>query len=223
MIWSSIIGVRRCHHLLVAHEVDEERRIGSELQDVEVEDIGSVDGTGEAPDVGVVHLSQVAVQVVEHDRLIQVARGEVGGERCREGDMQTLGDWIQLHGEHVGVVVVASWSEGISMPRINDGVGSLSIWAAHLGRVTPGGCRNRKKIMLQRGIFGNLLTLTSLLTIWVMPPSSTSVVLKEMRFKTQRQHVPDINPHDKLHPSLRTLPTVLAPLSILRLHWLKYK
>lgn len=99
MIWGSIIGIRRHHHLLVAHEVDVERHVDGELQDVEDEDIGSIHRGGETANVGVVHLPQVAVQLVEHNRLVQVAWGEVGGARGSEGHSQRLGERVELHGK----------------------------------------------------------------------------------------------------------------------------
>lgn len=84
MIWGSVVGVCRHHHLLVAHEVNVERHVDGELQDVEDEDIGAVDGAGKATNMGIVHLSQVAVKLVKHDRLVEVARCEVGGSRGGE-------------------------------------------------------------------------------------------------------------------------------------------
>ncbi len=105
MIWGSIVGVRRHHHLLVAHEVNVERHIDGELQDVEDEDVGSIDWAGEAANMGVIHLPQVAVQLVKHDGLVQVARGKVGGARGGEGHSQWLGKWVELHGKQGGVMV----------------------------------------------------------------------------------------------------------------------
>lgn len=106
-----IVGVRRHHHLVVAHEVDVERHVDGELQDVENEDVGAVHWGGETADVGVVHLAQVAVQLVEHDGLVQVARGEIGGAGGGEGHAQRLGERVKLHGEQGGVVVVAVGGE----------------------------------------------------------------------------------------------------------------
>lgn len=145
VIWGSVVGVRRHHHVLVAHEVDVEWHVDGELQDVEDEDVGPVDGAGKAADVGVVHLPQVAVQLVEHDGLVQITWGEVGGAGGGEGHSQRLGEWVELHGKQGGVVV-AMWGEWdlhggdrqrISMTRVHYCEGSLPVWAAHLGRVTP--------------------------------------------------------------------------------------
>lgn len=145
MIWGSIVGVRRHHHLFVSHEVNIEGHVDGELQDVEDEDIGSVDGAGEAADVGVVHFPQVTVQLVEHDGLVQVAWGEVGGARGVEGHSQRLGERVELHGEQGVMVTVGSERDlhrgdrqGIPVTRVHHCIRSLPVWGAHLGRVTPG-------------------------------------------------------------------------------------
>lgn len=105
VIWGTVIGVCRHHHILVAHEVDVERHVDGEFQDVKDEDVGSVDGAGEAANVGVVHLSQVTVQLVKHDGLIQVTRSEVGSARSSEGHSQRLGEWVELHGKQGSMMV----------------------------------------------------------------------------------------------------------------------
>lgn len=99
MIWGSIIGICRYHDLLVAHEVNVKGNVNSKFQNVEDEDIGSVHRTGEAANVGVVHLPKVAVELVKHNRLVKVAGGEVGGARGSEGHSQWLGKLIKVHGE----------------------------------------------------------------------------------------------------------------------------
>lgn len=105
VIWGSVIGICRHHHIFVAHEVDVEWHVNGKLQDVEDEDVGSIDRAGEAANVGVVHLSQVAVQLVKHNGLIQVSWGKVGSARGGEGHSQRLGEWVELHGKQGGVVV----------------------------------------------------------------------------------------------------------------------
>lgn len=85
MIWGSIVGICRHHHLLIAHEINVERHVDGELQDVEDEDEGAVDWAGKAADVGVIHFPQVAVKLVKHDGLVEVAWCEVGGSRGGEG------------------------------------------------------------------------------------------------------------------------------------------
>lgn len=84
MIWGSVVGICRHHHLLVAHEVNVERHVNGELQDVEDEDVGAVDGAGKATNMDIIHLSQVAVKLVKHDGLVEVAWCEVGGSRGSE-------------------------------------------------------------------------------------------------------------------------------------------
>ena len=110
VIWGSVIGICRHHHIFVSHEVDVEWHIDGELQDVEDEDIGSIDRAGEAADMGVVHLPQVAVQLVKHDGLVQVTWCKVGGARGSKGHSQRLGEWVEVHGKQ-GSVVVAMGSE----------------------------------------------------------------------------------------------------------------
>lgn len=105
MIWGPIVGICRHHHFVITHEINVEWHVDGELQDVEDEDIGSIHRGGETANVGVVHLPQVAVQLVEHDGLVQVAWGEVGGTRGGEGHSQRLGERVQLHGKQGGVVV----------------------------------------------------------------------------------------------------------------------
>lgn len=56
MVWGSIVGVCRHHHLLVAHEVNVEWHIDGKLQDVEDKDIGSIHRAGKAANVGIIHL-----------------------------------------------------------------------------------------------------------------------------------------------------------------------
>lgn len=154
VIRSSVVGVRRHHDFLVAHEVNIERHVDGELQDVKDEDVGAIHGAGEAADVGVVHLPQVAMKLVEHNGLVKVAWGKVGGAGGSEGHSQWLSKWVQLHGEQGSVVMVAVRSErdlnggdrqGIPMPRVQNRKGSLSVWAAHLRRVAPGCCRIKTK------------------------------------------------------------------------------
>lgn len=105
VIWSSVIGICRHHHIFIAHEVDVEWHVDGKLQDMEDEDVGSVDRAGEAANVGVIHLSQIAVQLVKHNGLIQVTRCKVGSARGSEGHSQWLGQWVELHGKQGGVVV----------------------------------------------------------------------------------------------------------------------
>lgn len=127
---------------------------------MEDEDVGSVDGAGEAADMGVVHLAQVAVQLVEHDGLVQIARGKVGSARGGKGHSQRLGQWVELHGKQ-GSVVVGVGSERdlhrgdrqrIAMPRVHNCEGSLPVWATHLGRITPGCCRVKVKTKKNVGV-----------------------------------------------------------------------
>lgn len=145
VIRGSVVGVRRHHHLFVSHEVNIEGHVDGELQDVEDEDVGSVDRAGEAADVGVVHFPEVTVQLVEHDGLVQVARGEVGGAGGIEGHSQRLGERVELHGEQGVMVTVGSernlhrgHRQGIPVTRVHHCIRSLPVWGAHLGRVTPG-------------------------------------------------------------------------------------
>lgn len=56
MIRGSIVGVRRDHNLFVSHEINIEGHVDGKLQDVEDEDVSSIDGAGKAANVGVVHL-----------------------------------------------------------------------------------------------------------------------------------------------------------------------
>lgn len=99
MIRGSIIGIRRYHHLLVAHEVNIEGDADGQLQDVKNENVRSVHRTGEPTNVGVVHLPQVAMQLVEHNGLVKVAGCKVGGARGSEGHTQWLRERIKRHGE----------------------------------------------------------------------------------------------------------------------------
>lgn len=85
MIWGTIVGVCRHHDLLIAHEINVERHVDGKLQDMEDEDVGAVDGAGEAANVGIIHLPQVTVKLVKHYGLVQVAWREVGGARGGEG------------------------------------------------------------------------------------------------------------------------------------------
>lgn len=85
VIWGPIVGVCRNHHLFVAHEVNIERHVDGKLQDVEEEDIGSIDRGGEAAHAGVKHLSKVAVQLVEGNGLVQIAWGKIGSARGIKG------------------------------------------------------------------------------------------------------------------------------------------
>ena len=110
MIWGSIIGIGRHHHLLVAHEINVERHVDGQLQDVEDEDVGSISGAGKAADVGVVCLPQVTVKLVKHNGLVQVAGGKVGSARGSEGHSQRLGEWVDLHRKQ-GSVMVSMGSE----------------------------------------------------------------------------------------------------------------
>lgn len=97
VIWGAIIGIRRHHHFFIAHEVNIEGNIDCQLQDVEDEHVCSVHWTGEPSNVGVVRLPQVAVQLVKHDGLVQVAWSKVSSTRGSERYSQRLGERVQLH------------------------------------------------------------------------------------------------------------------------------
>lgn len=105
VIWGSVIGICRHHHILIAHEIDIEWHVDGKLQNVEEEDIGSIDRAGETANVGVVHFSQVAVELIEHDGLIQITRDKVGSARGSEGNSQRLGQWVELHRQQCRRVV----------------------------------------------------------------------------------------------------------------------
>lgn len=105
MIWGSIIGIGRHHHLLIAHEINVEWHIDGELQDVEDEDVGSISRAGEAANVGVVRLPQVTVNLVKHNGLVQVAGGKVCSARGSECHSQRLGEWVELHRKQSSVMV----------------------------------------------------------------------------------------------------------------------
>lgn len=145
VVGRSVVGVAGHHHFVVAHQVDVKRHVDGQLQDVEQEDVRAADGAGEAADVGVVHLAQVAVELVEHDGLVQVAWRKVGGAGGGEGHSQGLVQRVELHGQHGGVLVAVGgdWDlhggdgQGVALARINRRKRSFSVWAAHRGGVTP--------------------------------------------------------------------------------------
>lgn len=96
MIWGSIVGISRHHYVFIAHEINVQWHVDGELQDAKAEEIGAVDGAGEAANVAIVHLPQVSKKVVKHNGLVQVAWREVGGARGSEGHSQRLGQWEEL-------------------------------------------------------------------------------------------------------------------------------
>lgn len=106
MIWGTVISIRRHNHLFIAHEVNIKRYIDGELQNIEDEDIGSVDRGGEAADVRIVHIPQVTVQLVKHYGLVQITRCKVGCARGGEGHTHRLGQWVELQRKQGGVLVV---------------------------------------------------------------------------------------------------------------------
>lgn len=106
MIGGSVVSVRRHNHLFIAHEVNIKWNIDGELQNIEDEDIGSVDGGGEAADVRIVHVPQVTVQLVKHNGLVQIARCKVGRARGGEGHAHRLGQRVELQRKQGGVLVL---------------------------------------------------------------------------------------------------------------------
>lgn len=106
MIWGAIVGVRRHHNFFVAHEINIERYVDGEFQNIEDEDIGSVDRRGEAADAWVIHVPQVTVQLVEHNGLVQVTRRKVGRARGGKGYARRMGQWVELQRKQGGVLVV---------------------------------------------------------------------------------------------------------------------
>lgn len=96
MIWGSIIGISAHHYLLIAHEINVQWHVDGKLQDAKAEEIGAINGAGEAANVAVVHLPQVSEKVVKHNGLVQVARREVGSARGSEGHAQRLGQREEL-------------------------------------------------------------------------------------------------------------------------------
>ena len=137
-----IVGVRRNHHLLVAHQVDIEWDVDGQFEDVEDEDICAVGWAGEAPKLGVKHVPQVAVQKVKRNGLVQGAGGKVDSAGRREGHTEGLWEWVQLHGEQ-GVALRSDRhlhggdGEGVSMGGVHQSVVGLPVGAAHLGGITP--------------------------------------------------------------------------------------
>lgn len=97
VVRSAIVGIRRHHHLFIAHEVDVQGHAYGQLQDVEDKDISTRSGTGETACGRVEHFSEISVQQVEGDRLIQSARGEVGRAGGRESHTE-LGERVQVYG-----------------------------------------------------------------------------------------------------------------------------
>ena len=118
------------------------------------EDIGSIRRTGEPADVGVIHFTQVTMQLVKDNGLVKVAWGKVGGARSSEGNSKWLGERVELHGKQGGgVVAVGSewdlqcgYGHGIAMTRIHNCKRTIPVWAAHLGRVTPGCSRAKRTV-----------------------------------------------------------------------------
>lgn len=51
MIRGAVVSVRRNNYLFIAHEINIKWYIDGELQDIEDEDVGSIDRGGEATDV----------------------------------------------------------------------------------------------------------------------------------------------------------------------------
>lgn len=144
VVRSPVVGVRRHHHLVVAHQVDVERHVDRQLEDVEEEDVGAIGWAGETTHVGVEHFPQVAVELVKGDGLVQGARGVVGCAGCCEGHAEGLG----ILGErvngyvHQGVggmrgEVHANTMQRVAVGGVHQGVVALPVWAAHLGGVTP--------------------------------------------------------------------------------------
>lgn len=96
VVRSAVIGIRGHHHLFVAHEVDVQGHTYGQLQDVEDKDVSTGSGTGETACGRVKHFSEISVQQVEGDRLIQSARGEVGRAGGGESHAE-LGERIQVY------------------------------------------------------------------------------------------------------------------------------
>lgn len=49
------------------------------------EDVCAVDGASEAANVGIIHFTEVTMQLVKYDGLVQIAWRKVGGARRSEG------------------------------------------------------------------------------------------------------------------------------------------
>ena len=102
VVGRSVVGVGRHHHLLVAHQVDVERHVDGQLEDVEEEGVGAVGGAQEAAQVHVEGVAQVAVEQVEDYGLVQGARGEVDG--AGGGESHAHGHRVHVHGHEGGAL-----------------------------------------------------------------------------------------------------------------------
>lgn len=136
VIRSSVVGVRRHHHLFVAHEVDVQRHANRQLQDVEDEDVSARSGAGETPGGRVEHFAEVGMHYVEGDRLIQSAGCEVGSAGGGEGHAE-LGERVHVNG-HESVRSLRGhghlhWRDGERVAHAGvERIRSLSVWTAHL-------------------------------------------------------------------------------------------
>lgn len=149
MIWGTVISICRYNHLFVAHEINIKWYVDGELQNIEDEDVGSVDRGGEAANVRIVHVPQVTVQLVKHNGLVQITWCKVGRARGGEGHAHRLGQRVELQRKQGGVLVLVRtegdfWGgEGqrVLMARVHNWDGSFPIWAVYRREVTQGGWR----------------------------------------------------------------------------------
>lgn len=153
VVGRSVVGVARHHHLFIAHEVDVQRHVHSQLEDVEDEDVGARHRTGEAAGWHVEHLSDVAVQQVKRNRLVKRARSKVESASGGEGHPDLLGDGVNVHG-HECVRPLRRYrhvdGERVAMPRVHkvNHVRALPVRAAHLRGVTPSSWRSRGMLFI---------------------------------------------------------------------------
>lgn len=141
VVRSAIVGIRGHHHLFIAHEVDVQGHADGQLKDMEDEDVSAWSRTGEPAGGRVEHLSEVGVQQVEGNWLIQSAWGEVSRAGSRESHTE-LGERVQVYG-HQSVRTLGcdghfNWRDGESVTDSRvERIRTLSVRAAHLRRVTP--------------------------------------------------------------------------------------
>lgn len=149
MIWGTIISVSRHNHLFIAHEINIKWYIDGELQNIEDEDIGSVDWWGEAADMRIIHIPQVTVQLVKHNGLVQITWCKIGRAWGSKSHPHWLGQWVELQRKQGGVLVVMR-TEGdfwigerqrVLVARVHNWKCFLSVWAVYQGGVTQGGWR----------------------------------------------------------------------------------
>lgn len=79
VVGRAVVGVRRSHHLIVAHQVDVKRNAYGQLKDVEKEDVRACCRAGKVARGGIKSAAEVAVEQVEGDGLVQSARRQVCG------------------------------------------------------------------------------------------------------------------------------------------------